>query len=102
MSEKGLILSCGAMSLLDGAESNYALKNWGMVQRKALTIQGFNVMQWASEFPTAVQELRGMLAEGRLLAHETVLTGFDQVVEGLLGLFRGDNTGKMIISLERD
>ena len=62
-------------------------------------MQGFIASDWASEWGEASQALGALVAEGKVVAHETVLTGFDKVVEGLMGLFSGANTGKMVISV---
>ena len=67
---------------------------------KSLSLRGFLVFQWANEMARATQELAQMLAEGKIAAEESVLVGFDKVAEGLIGLFQGKNTGKMIITVE--
>ena len=55
--------------------------------------------EWGSDIPEASQALGALVAEGKVVSQETVLQGFDKVVEGLTGLFSGANTGKMVISL---
>lgn len=51
------------------------------------------------ELGEASQELGGLLEAKDITPQETVLKGFDKVVEGLMGLFKGVNTGKMIVSV---
>ena len=40
-----------------------------------------------------------MVENGSLKVREHRIVGIDQCVEGLLGLFRGDNTGKMVVKI---
>jgi NADPH-dependent curcumin reductase CurA len=35
--------------------------------------------------------------EGKLKTTETIIDGFDQLPTALLGLFKGENTGKMLV-----
>jgi len=35
--------------------------------------------------------------EGKLKTTETIVHGFDKLPTALLGLFRGENTGKMLV-----
>lgn len=62
-------------------------------------MEGFIVFDYASRYPEAERELGGWLADGKIQRRETRLQGIDSCVEGLQGLFRGDNTGKTIISI---
>jgi NADPH-dependent curcumin reductase CurA len=42
-------------------------------------------------------DMTGWLKSGQIKYQETVLDGFDRAPEGLIGLFEGKNTGKMLI-----
>ena len=37
------------------------------------------------------------IKDGKLKFIETIVSGFDQLPSALLGLFKGENTGKMIV-----
>jgi NADPH-dependent curcumin reductase CurA len=43
------------------------------------------------------QQLSKWIKEGKLKFTETKVQGFDQLPTALLGLFKGENTGKMIV-----
>jgi len=45
------------------------------------------------------EEVGGWLRDGRLHVRETVLEGIERAPEALIGLLRGDNTGKMLVRL---
>ncbi len=46
-----------------------------------------------------VSDMTGWLKDGRIKHQETVLEGFERAPEGLIGLFEGRNTGKMLIHI---
>ncbi len=46
-----------------------------------------------------VQEVAGWLNSGELKYRETVVEGIENGADAFLGLLRGENTGKMIVSL---
>jgi len=40
-----------------------------------------------------------LVAAGKLNCKETVVEGIDKAVAAFLGLFKGDNVGKMVVKL---
>ena len=66
---------------------------------KRLTLQGFLVLDhWdlRSEFST---QMSAWITENRVKWRETIVKGLDRAPEAFLGLFRGDNLGKMLVDL---
>jgi hypothetical protein len=49
--------------------------------------------------PEMVAEVGGWLREGKLSFSETVVDGLQNAPEALLGLLRGENTGKMVVRI---
>jgi NADPH-dependent curcumin reductase CurA len=45
------------------------------------------------------EEVGGYFKSGKLKCKETVVEGIDQAVAAFLGLFQGQNVGKMIVKL---
>ena len=43
--------------------------------------------------------MRQWIAEGKMKYSETILEGIDQAPAALIGLMRGENTGKMLVKL---
>ena len=62
-------------------------------------MQGFIISNYKDRFPEGIQHLTEWVKEGKLKFRETVVQGFDQLPAALLGLFSGDNTGKMIVAV---
>ncbi len=93
------IVICGAISQYNATEmkgpSNYLAL---LVFRASMT--GMVVFDWADRYGEAAAELAGYLAEGKLVTREDVVRGtIDDFPETLLKLFRGENTGKLVLEL---
>jgi NADPH-dependent curcumin reductase CurA len=69
-----------------------------MVGNRVL-MQGFIISDHMKRYPEFLSEVGGWLQAGRLTYQETVVDGLDRAVEAFLGLFSGDNTGKMVVRL---
>jgi hypothetical protein len=53
-------------------------------------------------YPEFVREVGGWLKSGALKHPETVVDGLDKAPEAFLGLFAGENVGKMIVKVGPD
>ena len=60
-------------------------------------MQGFIISNYQSRFPEGIQQLAQWITAGKLKFTETILHGFEQLPTALIGLFKGDNTGKMVV-----
>ena len=93
------VVICGAVSQYNETQvrgpANYMML---LVARASMT--GFLVFDFADRYPEAMAELAGWYRAGRLVSHETVVTGsVDDFPETLLKLFEGANTGKLILAI---
>ena len=71
-----------------------------LVQRASMT--GFLVFDYIARYPDAVAEMSSWLAEGRLTSVEdTASGGIETFRSTLLRLFNGQNTGKLVLELQR-
>jgi NADPH-dependent curcumin reductase CurA len=62
-------------------------------------MQGFIISDHLQRYPEFVAEVAPWLKAGRLRYQQTVVEGIDNAVQAFLGLFSGDNTGKMLVKL---
>jgi NADPH-dependent curcumin reductase CurA len=69
-----------------------------MVGNRVL-MQGFIISDHMTRYPEFLAEVGGWLRAGRVKYQETVVEGLDRAVTAFLGLFSGDNTGKMVVRL---
>jgi hypothetical protein len=64
------------------------------------SMQGFVVFDYSSRYGEALQEMAGWLADGTLRSKETVVDGGVRAFpQALLRLFRGENTGKLVLQV---
>jgi NADPH-dependent curcumin reductase CurA len=69
---------------------------------KRLTLRGFIVSDFASQFPAFVADMSGWLREGRIKHREDVTDGLENAPRALIGLLRGENFGKKIIRVSTE
>ncbi|MFE7772668.1 NADP-dependent oxidoreductase [Streptomyces sp. NPDC057445] len=92
---------CGMIAQYNATEPTPAPRNLAMVIGKRLRLQGVLVSDHAALQPQFVQEVGGWLRSGELKANETVVEGIENGFDAFVGMLRGENTGKMIVSLNR-
>ena len=59
-------------------------------------------MDYTDRFGIAVREMAGWMKEGRLKTREDIVEGLETFPETLLMLFKGENTGKLLIRVAGD
>ena len=62
-------------------------------------MQGFIIRNYQSQFEEGFSHLSDLIKEGKLKYKETIVKGFDKLPSALLGLFSGDNIGKMVVEV---
>jgi NADPH-dependent curcumin reductase CurA len=95
MNIHGRIPVCGMISTYNGGgEGVRGLSN--MIYKR-VRMEGFVATDFAHLNAAFMSDMTGWLKSGQIRYEETVLNGFDRAPEGLIGLFEGRNTGKMLI-----
>ncbi len=95
----GRIIACGSISGYNDAHPKRGPTNLSLMIGKRLTMKGFIVsdsMDHRSEFE---KEVGTYFSEGKIKNKETVVQGIESAAGALIGLFSGENVGKMIIKL---
>jgi NADPH-dependent curcumin reductase CurA len=93
---KGRVVLCGRISQTH-AEAPHAIRNLGRLGSAHGRMQGFLVFEYHDRYDEARTWLAARLREGRLSQRLHVLDGLDQAPIGLGMLFRGENTGKLVV-----
>jgi NADPH-dependent curcumin reductase CurA len=62
-------------------------------------MEGFVASDFGRLSAAFLADMTGWLKDGRIKYQETVLDGFERAPEGLIGLFEGRNSGKMLIRI---
>ncbi|MEC4016159.1 NADP-dependent oxidoreductase [Streptomyces sp. H27-D2] len=89
---------CGMIAQYNATEPTPAPRNLAHVIGKRLRLQGILVGDHAALQPQFVAEVGEWLREGKLQYRETVVEGIENAYDAFVGLLRGENTGKMIVS----
>jgi len=74
---------------------------FSMIANRVL-MQGFIISDHFDRYGEFVGEVGGWLKAGRIKREETVVEGIENAPKAFLGLFSGDNLGKMVVRLGPD
>ncbi|MFA5262727.1 MAG: NADP-dependent oxidoreductase [Opitutaceae bacterium] len=96
---KGRIIACGCISGYNDENPRPGPSNLFNVVAKRLTMKGFIVRDWADRRGEFENEAGGYFRAGKLKHKETLVKGIDQAVRAFIGLFEGENSGKMVVKL---
>ena len=99
MNPHGRLVMCGMISQYNATRPPAGPSNLGHIIGKQLTMQGFLVGDHFDKMPQFQADMGKWIAEGRIKWKETVLEGIEKAPEAFIGLFRGENFGKMIVKL---
>ena len=94
---------CGLVANYNGAACTAGARIDQMLMSlivKRIRMQGFMNADHIDAFDSFEAQMRGWLADGRLRAAESMVRGLGQAPHAFIGLFRGDNTGKLVLQLE--
>jgi NADPH-dependent curcumin reductase CurA len=64
-----------------------------------IRLQGFLVFDYFPRMEEFYRDMGGWLKSGAVKSRETVVEGLEQMPEAFLGLFKGENVGKMLVKL---
>jgi NADPH-dependent curcumin reductase CurA len=95
----GRIIACGSISAYNEERPGAGPANLFNMISKRLTMKGFIVRDWLDRQSEFQNEVGGYFRAGKLKNKETVAVGIDQAVSAFLGLFHGQNVGKMVVKL---
>lgn len=99
MNSFGRIPVCGMISQYNATGALTGPSNIINVVSRRLKIEGFIVSDHFDKMGPFMKKVGGLLKEGKIKFEETVVEGIENAPDAFLGLFRGDNLGKMIVKL---
>lgn len=94
------IAICGAVSQYNEDTMRGPSNYMALLVRRA-RMQGFVVFDYADRYAEAAREMAGWMAEGKLRSREDIVEGLETFPDTLLKLFRGENTGKLILEVAK-
>ena len=95
----GRIIACGGISGYNEEKPRPGPSNLFNITTKRLTMRGMIVSDSLERRGEFEKEVGGYLQSGKLKNKETVVGGLDQAEGAFIGLFSGNNVGKMVVKL---
>lgn len=95
----GRFALCGMISQYNATSPPSGPRNIMMAVGRSLRLQGFIVSNHFNMQPAFAKDLAAWHAAGKIKWRQTVLNGIEQAPTAFLGLFKGQNIGKMLVKL---
>ncbi|QKW07031.1 NADP-dependent oxidoreductase [Streptomyces sp. NA04227] len=100
--EFGRIVRIGTISQYNHPDASPPRFNYADIVEKSLRMEGFLVSNYRDVQDELYEFAVPHLQSGRLALDETVVDGFEHIVDAFLGMLRGRNTGKIIVRDRRE
>ena len=94
------IAICGAISQYNNTTPMKGPSNYMSLLVNRARMQGFVVFDYTARYGEALREMGGWMAQGKLKSREDVVEGLETFPDTLLKLFKGENTGKLVLKVE--
>ena len=102
MRPNGRIPVCGMIEQYNATSLPPGPSNIIAVIPLRLTIKGFIVSDHGDMMPDFMRDMGGWVKAGKLKWAETIVDGLENAPRAFIGLFKGDNTGKMLVRVGPD
>jgi len=102
MNAFGRIPVCGMISQYNLTETQPGPTNLSSIIGKRLMLKGFIVSDHHDRLPHFMKDMTGWIRSGEIKWKETILEGIENTPKAFIGLFNGDNLGKMLVHLTPD
>ncbi|WP_096200106.1 NADP-dependent oxidoreductase [Bacillus sp. FJAT-45350] len=99
MNFHGRVVLCGQISQYNNGTIEFGPRLFPYFLTRSIKLGAFILRDYNSEFVTAKRELLEWFNEGKLLHKEHLIEGLENAPNALIGLFQGDNIGKMLVSV---
>jgi NADPH-dependent curcumin reductase CurA len=93
------VVECGQISTYDDPGGGWTV-DVRPIHANGLRFESFTTFHFQRFIPAALAQLSSWLDTGQLHALETRLDGLDSAPSAITRMFRGENTGKMVIALD--
>jgi NADPH-dependent curcumin reductase CurA len=102
MNPFGRLVLCGMISQYNATEPPPGPRNLFLAVTNRLLLKGFIVSDHADRQSAFYADMGRWIAEGRIARKETIIEGIEHAPQAFLGLFSGDNLGKMLVKIGPD
>ncbi|WP_043431940.1 NADP-dependent oxidoreductase [Cystobacter fuscus] len=96
------IVICGAISQYNNTGPVKGPANYMSLLVNRASMTGMVVFDYAERYGEAVREMAGWRAAGKLKSREDIVQGLQTFPDTLLKLFKGENTGKLVLQVAKE
>jgi NADPH-dependent curcumin reductase len=96
------VVICGAISQYNATDGFRGPANYMSLLVNHASMTGFVVSDYGERYAEGLREMAAWYAEGALKSCEDLAAGLENFPETLLRLFRGENTGKLVLELNEE
>ena len=93
------VVICGAISQYCNTTPIKGPSNYLSLLVNRASMKGMVVFDYTDRYPEAAREMAGWMAAGKLKSREHIVEGLETFPDTLLKLFKGENTGKLILKV---
>lgn len=93
------VVLCGLISQYGSNARAAGPENLVNLLMRRVSVYGFNIMDYVPRFPAAILRMGLLLRLGIIKDERTIVRGLDNAPEALVGLFRGDHCGKVLVEV---
>jgi NADPH-dependent curcumin reductase CurA len=93
------IVICGAISQYNNTAPVKGPSNYLSLLVNRASMKGMVVFDYADRYAEGAREMAGWMMAGKLKSREDIVEGLNTFPETLLKLFRGENTGKLVLKV---
>jgi NADPH-dependent curcumin reductase CurA len=90
---------CGMISIYNATKPEPGPSNLAQLIGRNIRMEGFIVSHHFGMMPQYIADLSKWVAEGKVTWKETVFEGIEKAPDAFIGLFKGENLGKMLVKL---
>lgn len=102
MRQFGRLAECGMIEQYNATEMPPGPRNMILTVGLSLTIRGFIVSNHYDMLGDFMRDMAGWIGAGKMKWKETIYDGIDRAPEAFIGLFKGENFGKMLVRVGPD
>jgi NADPH-dependent curcumin reductase CurA len=102
MNTFGRVVLCGMISIYNATAPPPGPSNLALAIIKRLTLKGFVVSDHFDRVPEFSNEMGKWIAQGWIKWKEMIVDGIENAPKAFIGLFKGENFGKMLVRIGPD
>jgi NADPH-dependent curcumin reductase CurA len=93
------VVICGAISQYNSSDGMQGPSNYLSLLVNHASMTGYVVSDYGDRYRDGLREMTEWYEAGKLISREDVAEGLENFPDTLLRLYRGENTGKLVLKL---